>query len=130
MPYLGTRSRWLGILGLATISVAVGLGYAWTRPSADPVARGLAAYSHGDWEEAAGRARERLKAAGDDPAALRLMARASVQLGRDDSAVSLFHRLGSKAMLADDHYLLGDCWQLNRAGKAAPSGCSVRFSIS
>ena len=107
MPHVGTRGRWLGILGLTTLSAAAGLGYAWTRPSADPVARGLVAYIHGGWEEAAGLARERLKAAGDDPAALRLMARASVQLGRDSSAVSLFHRLGSDAMLAEDNYLLG-----------------------
>jgi tetratricopeptide (TPR) repeat protein len=128
MPHVGTRARLLGIFGLATISVAVGLGYAWSRPSADPVGRGLVAYSHRDWEEAAQLARERLKSAGDDLSALRLMARASVQLGRDSSAVSLFHRLGSDAMLAEDNYLLGvaltrggnnsgglEVWELARA---------------
>lgn len=107
MPHVGMRRRWLGIFALATLTVAVGLGYARVSPSADPIARGRKAYSHGDWEEAARLARERLKAAGDDPAALRLMARASVQLGRDSSAVSLFHRLGSGAMSAEDNYLLG-----------------------
>ena len=128
MPYVGTRGRWLGIFGLTTLSVAAGLWYAWARPSADPVARGLVAYLHGGWEEAARLARERLKAAGDDPAALRLMARASVKLGRDASAVSLFQRLGSKSMLAEDNYLLGvaltrggnnrggvEVWELARA---------------
>ncbi len=38
---------------------------------------------------------------------MRLLARSSVQLGRDASAMSLFERLGSHSMLADDLYLLG-----------------------
>ena len=52
------------------------------------------------------------------------------QMGRDSSAVSLFHRLGSKAMSAEDHYLLGlaltrsgngraglEVWELARAAE-------------
>ena len=40
------------------------------------------------------RARERLKVAGDDVAALRLLARALVRLGRDSSALAVYNRLG------------------------------------
>jgi tetratricopeptide (TPR) repeat protein len=128
MRHIRRRGRLLGILGLAALSVAISLWYARARSSADTIARGLAAYSNGDWEEAARLARDRLKTAGDDPSGLRLMARASVQLGRDESAMSLFHRLGSKAMSAEDYYLLGvaltrsgnnggglEVWELARA---------------
>ena len=55
-----------------------------------------------------------LKAAANDVAALRLLARASVRLGRDSSAKAIYHRLGPEAMLADDLCLLGIA--LTRAG--------------
>ena len=141
MPHVGTRGRWLGIFALATLSIAAGLWYAWARPPIDLVAQGLGAYSHSDWEGAARLARERLKAAGDDSSALRLLARASVQLGRDSSAVSLFHRLGSEAMLAEDNYLLGvaltrggnnrggvEVWELARA--ADPNHADALFALT
>ena len=38
---------------------------------------------------------------------MRLLARASVHLGRDSSALSLFERIGNRSMMADDLYLLG-----------------------
>ena len=41
------------------------------------------------------------------PMRLRLLARASVRLGRDDAARTFFHRLGPRAMLAEDLCLLG-----------------------
>ncbi len=49
----------------------------------------------------------RLKTGADDPAALRLMARASVRLGRTSGALALFKRVGPEALLPDDLYLLG-----------------------
>ena len=49
----------------------------------------------------------RLKGTTDDRAAVRLLARASVHLGRDSSALSLFERIGNRSMMADDLYLLG-----------------------
>jgi len=52
-------------------------------------------------------ARERLKAAHDDREALRLLARSSIRLGRDSSAMSVYEQLGSSAMAAEDLYLLG-----------------------
>jgi tetratricopeptide (TPR) repeat protein len=69
--------------------------------------RGLDAYARGDWETASNLARERLKKAKDDRAAVRLLARAASRLGHDASALSLYERLGSTSMLADDLYLLG-----------------------
>ena len=39
--------------------------------------------------------------------AAQLLARASVHLGRDSSALSLFERIGNRSMMADDLYLLG-----------------------
>ena len=79
------------------------------------VARGRQAYDRGDWEEADRLARQRLKAAANDPEGLRLLARASIQLGRDDLAMSLYQRLGESAMQAEDRYLLG--LVLSRSGK-------------
>jgi len=65
------------------------------------------AYAQGDYETALNLARERLKGTMDDHAAVRLLARASVHLGRDSSALSLYKRLGDRSMMADDFYLLG-----------------------
>jgi len=95
------------MITLATILAGGGLGWAWVRPSADPVRRGRNAYARGDWEAAARLARARLKVVSDDVAALRLLARASVRLGRDSSAMAVYHRLGPQTMLADDLCLLG-----------------------
>ena len=81
---------------------------AWVATPADsPGKAGWAAYERGEWETAASLARARLKAKGDDTDALRLLARASVRLGRDESPTTFFHRLGPQAMLADDLCLLG-----------------------
>ena len=107
MPNIGTRGRWLGMIAIATVLATAGLRWAWTRPSADPLTQGLAAYARGEWEEAARLARARLKTGADDPAALRLLARASVRLGRTPAALALFKRLGPEALLPDDLYLLG-----------------------
>src|SRR5205823_14719157 len=52
-------------------------------------------------------ARVRLKEFNDDLAAVQLLARTSVRMGRDSSALSLFGRLGPDFMTADDFYLLG-----------------------
>ena len=56
---------------------------------------------------------------------MRLLARASVRLGRDASAMSLFERLGPQLMTADDFYLLGVA--LSRSGnRRAASRCGSR----
>ena len=70
------------------------------------VAAGRSAYARGDWGEAAGRARAVLKADPADPGALRLLARSSARLGRDEPALALFERLGGDRLEAEDHLLL------------------------
>jgi tetratricopeptide (TPR) repeat protein len=83
------------------------------------VARGREAYDRGDWEEADRLARRRLKAAAEDPEALRLLARASFQQGRDSLAMSMYERLGESALQAEDRYILG--LALSRTGKVRPA---------
>jgi tetratricopeptide (TPR) repeat protein len=108
--------RWL-MLAVLLGTPALG-GWAWwsrARLLPDGLARGRAAYERGDWEQAASLARERLRVAGDDPEGLRLLARASARLGRDDSAATLYQRLGESALQVEDMYLVG--LALKRAGK-------------
>jgi len=129
------------MIGLATLLAMGGLCWVWVRPSVDQVKRGLDAYARGDWETAAGLARARLRASGDDVAALRLLARASVRLGRDSSATAIYQRLGPRAMLADDLYLLGialardgnsqgglEVWE--QARSAAPNHAETLFELT
>ena len=75
--------RWL--LALALFLGATALGgwawWSWGRRPADALSRGRQAYERGDWEEADRLARQRLKAAANDPEGLRLLARASAQQG-------------------------------------------------
>ncbi len=108
--------RWRLLATVLGASLLVG-GFGWSRyrlPS-DPSRRGQDAYSRGDWETAADLARVRLRAAKEDPEGLRLLARASIRLGRDASAMGLYQRLNPSAMQAEDLYLLG--LALARTGK-------------
>ena len=82
----------------------------------NPVAHGWIAYSSGNWERAAELARTCLKSNANDASALRLLARASVRLGRDTSAVAIYDRFGLESLSADDLCLLGIA--LNRSGDA------------
>ena len=116
MPHVGTRRRWLlSAVVLGASLVAGGFGWSRYRLLTDPSRQGREAYSRGDWETALDLARVRLKAAGEDPEGLRLMARASIRLGRDSSAMAVYQRLGPPAMQAEDLYLLG--LALTRTGK-------------
>ncbi len=70
--------------------------------------RGHRAYDRGDWDAAARSAREVLKVRQDDPGALRLLARSSIKLGRDDAALGIYtRRLEASAFQAEDYLLLG-----------------------
>jgi tetratricopeptide (TPR) repeat protein len=119
MPHARARRQWLGLFVLATLVAALGLWLCWPKLSANPVERGLFAYSKGDWEAASSLARQRLKSAGDDPAALRLLARSSMRLGRSPLALAIFNRLGAHAMLPEDLYLLGIGLSRNGNSKGA-----------
>jgi tetratricopeptide (TPR) repeat protein len=114
MPRYQFRGRWLAIIGVAGVLAGCGVWLINGFLVASTVQRGWAAYSHGDWEDAAELARGRLRVKGDDADALRLLARASVRLGRDSSAMGVYGKLGSEAMTAEDLCLLGIA--LNRSG--------------
>ena len=90
--------------------MAYGIGclVAGRRVSSDPLEQGIRAYDRGDWSAAARSARDTLKARKADPAALRLLARASVQLGRRRrGARDLYPALEAKTIQAEDYLLLG-----------------------
>ena len=98
----------IGSILLAGIGCGIGLLANWIRLSSDPFGTGRRAYDRGDWGAAARSAREVLKASQNDPAALRLLARSSVQLGRDDAAFEIYtRRLEAKSFQAEDYLLLG-----------------------
>ena len=71
-----------------------------------PLASGRSAYDREAWEAAADHAREALKTAPSSSEAVRLLARSSARLGRDDSALALFGRLGPDDLQAEDDFLL------------------------
>jgi tetratricopeptide (TPR) repeat protein len=74
----------------------------------DLLAEAQSAYARQDWDRAAELARARLKLSGDDREALRLLARASLRLGRDRIGTGLYRdRLGVDALDAEDSFLLG-----------------------
>lgn len=120
MTRLGRRVHrrwWFGGLAVLLTVGGIILWGVWPRLFPNLVARGESAYRRGDWAKASGLARERLEAVKNDPEALRLLARSSARLGRDESAAALFARLDTRAMKAEDHHLLGIA--LNRVGKGA-----------
>ena len=108
-----TAGQWvarvaIGSILLAGIGCGIGLLANWIRLSSDQFHTGRRAYDRGDWGAAARAAREVLKASQNDPAALRLLARSSVQLGRDDTAFEIYtRRLEAKSIQALDYLLLG-----------------------
>jgi tetratricopeptide (TPR) repeat protein len=66
------------------------------------------AYQKGEWDRTAALARRQLKRVTGDTEALRLLARASARLGRDDAATAIYKdRLGAERMQAEDHFLFG-----------------------
>jgi tetratricopeptide (TPR) repeat protein len=114
MPRIGKPGRWFFPIILVVVSV-LGSFWAGSRLFPSPGAKGRAAYQRGDWPGAFAWARARLEKNRDDPDALRLLARASARLGRDDSARALFQRVGEKNYQAEDFYLLGQL--IVRGGK-------------
>jgi tetratricopeptide (TPR) repeat protein len=98
----------IGSILVATVGYGIGLVAARFRQFSDPLTTSRRAYDQGDWVAAAASAREVLKERQDDPTALRLLARSSVQLGRDDAALGIYTlRLEVKSMQSEDYLLLG-----------------------
>ena len=121
---------------LAAAACALCLWYASSPWLIDPFSRAAHAYDHGEWAKAADLTREALKVHMDDPAALRLMARAWARVGRDDAAITIYQRrLDEKTLETEDHLVLGmiharrgqadaaarEWSQVARAGQVAPS---------
>ena len=123
MQERANRGRWpvstMLVLGLAALLSSASFLWVRSRRPTNSLSSGLDAYARGDWVTASDWARERLKQASDDREALRLLARSSIRLGRDSSALSLYERLGPSSMLIDDLYLLGTA--LARAGNTKGS---------
>ncbi len=93
---------------LAAAACALCLWNARSPRLIDPLSRAAHAYDQGEWANAADLTREALKVHKDDPAALRLMARARARVGRDDAAIAIYERrLDPKALEAEDHLVLG-----------------------
>jgi tetratricopeptide (TPR) repeat protein len=85
----------------------VGGYFAWKRSLLKEKDAATSAYESKQWDEAANLARQRLLIDRDDAEALRLLARSSARMEKDSSALNLYKRLDPKAMMAEDHYLLG-----------------------
>jgi predicted CXXCH cytochrome family protein len=99
-------------MGAALLAVAVCAVGLWLnemrRAVVDPLSRARDAYSQGSWAVAADEARDALKRRPDDTAALQLLARSWVWLGRDDAALAIYaRRLDATAIQAEDHVLMG-----------------------
>jgi hypothetical protein len=93
------------LVALAGIGVLLGR---WTSPASDVVARARGAYDKGDWGQAATLARRQLQRNGNDSEALRILARASIRLSRDEAATAIYKdRLGAERMQPEDHFLVG-----------------------
>ena len=93
---------------MAVTAFGIGAWSARSRAITDPAARAVNAYAEGNWTEAAKLARQTLAVRKDDPAALRLLARASARLGRDDAAMAIYQRrLDEKSLEAEDRLLRG-----------------------
>jgi tetratricopeptide (TPR) repeat protein len=99
-------------VALSIVAVAVAALALWRSGASRGVThsptRAGAAYDRGDWAAAERAARESLKVRPDEAVALRVLARSSARLGRDDAAIALYsRRIDERVMAAEDYTLLG-----------------------
>ena len=112
-PGVVQGKRWVARVAIGSVLLAVagcgiGLWVARSRLFPDPWTQGRLAYDRGNWSAAARSAREILKTREGELAALRLLARSSVRMGRDDLALGIYtRRLDSTAIQAEDYLLWG-----------------------
>ena len=132
MPAVGKRKwRLLSVaIGAALIAVsagAIGLWLARSRVVDDPATRVVHAYKSGQWTIAADLAARSSVRKRTIKAALRVLARASTRLGRDDVALAIYQRrLDETDLEADDHLSLGLLFQ--RKGAEGFGGTRVEES--
>jgi tetratricopeptide (TPR) repeat protein len=103
------RRRWLWPVFLLGVLICACLA-AWVamrRHGVTALDKGKLAYQKRDWSRASLMARASLKERPSDLSALRLLARASARLGKDETAEAIYRRLGTQAMEAEDLFLLG-----------------------
>ncbi len=111
----GSRFVWIA---LTAILIGSGLWVAGSwRPSAQPLERARWAYQQRRWRDALSLAEQQFEIDGNDREALRLMAHASARLQREPLTTTLYLRLGSGNVQAEDLFLLGE--GLMRQGKYA-----------
>ncbi|HKI19169.1 MAG TPA: tetratricopeptide repeat protein, partial [Isosphaeraceae bacterium] len=117
--------RWL--TGLTVLVVLTALSWWISRVILDgrreSLGHGVSAYTAGNWRVAESSARSVLKRNPADTAAMRLLARSAARLGRDESAESIYRRLGTSQMEAEDLFLLGR--GLLRRGQIGPALASL-----
>ena len=102
------RAIAIGATLLAVTACGIGLWSARWRAIRAGDSQATRAYGEGQWAVAAELARQTLAVRKDDPAALKLLARASARLGRDTAAMAIYQRrLDEKELEAEDHLLLG-----------------------
>jgi predicted CXXCH cytochrome family protein len=119
----GQTRRWtvaIAALLMAVIACGIGLWLSSRRARLGHDSPAVGADTDGQWTAVAERARKTLAVDGDNPEALRLLARAWARLGRDADAIAIYQRrLGEKALEAEDHFVLGLMHQRHGRAEAA-----------
>ena len=122
------RAVAIGAALLAVMAGGTGLWSARSRAISDPALRAASAYGAGQWDSAAELARQTLSVRKDDPAVLRLLARASARLGRDATALTIYQRrLDEKSLEAEDYLVLGLMFQ--RKGRTDTAALALKKVI-
>ena len=113
------RGKWAA--GVVAAGVGLALAGWWTLAGgrAGPADRAEAAYDRGDYREARALSVAILTRSPEDRRATRTMARASGRLGSDETAQTLYGRLGEASMAAEDFFVLGST--LERLGQVVPA---------
>ncbi len=124
---LGRRHGIL-LLALGTFIGACIVFFSWTtQPGSNALTEGESAYRKGNRSAAMERARSVLKGEPSNLAALRLLARASARDGEDARAESLYRRVGTSNMKAEDFFLLGR--GLMKRGQVGPGRAALGAAL-
>jgi predicted CXXCH cytochrome family protein len=103
-----TRRIWTAVLWLSALGgVVVGGRFLWRKYARGTVAQAAASLERGDWSSAIRHGREALRDLPDDPETTRIVARASIHLGRDEAAIGTYKRLSERDMEPADFLGLG-----------------------
>jgi tetratricopeptide (TPR) repeat protein len=118
------RRTWVVVGVIGMLSCACLAAWRLGRPGArDFLAEAHEAYRQRNWVRAEEAARTTLRTRPDDLSSLRLLARASARLGKDETAQALYRRLGTEAMEGQDYLLLSQ--GLFRQGLVGPAQAAL-----